>query len=323
MGAHRYSVYGVTLSSEIALPLPSAGDGALAHVQLARASADYFAAAVGPGRFDLEWAGWFQYLPLPDGRSYVRGREMGEVLISADGRHILCCPESSVPTESFYVYLLGQALSFALLMLGFEPLHATAIEVDGQAVALLAESGNGKSTLAAAFVAAGYSVLTDDVLMVHPSGRNFLAYPGPPRLKLFPKVAARLMGQVRDAAPMNRDTTKLVVPLDSGQTCGTAVPLAAIYELQPPRGTPGAQEVTIEPVAGRDAALALVQAAFNQRLVTRDRLTRQFSAAVGLAERVPVRRLAYPRLVSRLPEVVAAVLADVARVAVRQDVCIP
>jgi hypothetical protein len=68
--------------------------------------------------------------------------------------------------------------------------------------------------------------------------------------------------------------------------------------------------VRIDEMTGRDAALVLIGAAFNQRFDTRDRLTRQFEAATRLAECVPVRRLSYPRLLSRLPDVVGAVLAD-------------
>ncbi len=310
MTSHHYTVYGITVASEMALPLPTGGDGSLGSVRLTLASPQEIALIAGTARLDAEWAGWFQYLPLADGRSYLRGWEMGEAVIAADGRHILCAPESAQLTESFFVYLLGQALSFALLKLGFEPLHATAVVIDGQAVALVAESGIGKSTLAASFVAAGCRLLTDDVLMLQTSEGRVLAYPGPQRLKLFPKAAGALGVDLTGAMAMNTQTTKLLVPLAPGRTCVAPVPLAAIYELVPPRGLPGPQPVEVTAVAGRDAALAIVQAAFNQRFVTRARLTRQFAAATSLAERVPVRRLSYPRVLARLPEVVGAVVAD-------------
>ena len=70
--------------------------------------------------------------------------------------------------ESFQVYLLGQALSYALVNAGFEPLHATAIVVNGGAVVLLGSSGFGKSSLAACFLEAGHRLLTDDLLILRP-----------------------------------------------------------------------------------------------------------------------------------------------------------
>ena len=315
-----YSVYGVTLSSEIPLPLPLNGEYTLATITLTTAGEDYFAAEVGTPRHDPEWTSWFQYAPLPDGRSYVRGWEMGEVLVSADGLEIVCRADVGSSPESFHVYLLGQALSFALLKLGFEPLHATAVVIDGMAVALLGESGSGKSTLAASFVTAGFPLLTDDVLMLHDSGNSVLAYPGPARLKLFPNVAARFISDLSGTAKMNNQTAKLLVALGDAQMHDQPTPLVAIYDVEPPPGAPGSIDVRIGMMSGRDAALALVRATFNQRFVNRDRLTRQFSLSITLAERGLVRRLTYPRLLSRLPDVVSAVLDDVAQTRVRRAV---
>src|SRR5204863_102769 len=96
--------------------------------------------------------------------------------------------------ESFQVYLLGQALSFALVKQGLEPLHATVVVVDGQGVAFLGDNGYGKSSLAACFLEGGYRLLTDDLLLLKASGGDVLAYPGPPRIKLFPEVARRFLG---------------------------------------------------------------------------------------------------------------------------------
>jgi hypothetical protein len=313
-----YCVYGLTVDSEIPLALPTDGECSLAAVALRLAEPSYFSREAGTARLDTDWSGWFQYVPLPDGRSWVRGWEMGEFLVSADGREIVCRREPSSAPEAFQVYLLGQALSFSLLKLGFEPLHATAVVVNGGAVALLGESGSGKSTLAACFVGAGHPVLTDDVLMVHETRAGVMAYPGPPRIKLFPKVAGRFVDDLSAAVSMNAQTSKLVVPLGQPHAHDRPVPVDAIYEVVPPQGVPGPQDVRIGSMTGRDAALALVRATFNQRFVNRERLARQFSASTSLAERVPVRTLSYPRLLSRLPEVVAAVVEDVEQVANRR-----
>ena len=70
--------------------------------------------------------------------------------------------------------MLGQALSFALIERGFEPLHGTAVVVDGVAAVFLGGSGCGKSSLAASFLATGHRVLTDDLLIVQPSGDRFM-----------------------------------------------------------------------------------------------------------------------------------------------------
>lgn len=309
-----YRVYGLDIESDIPLSLPEEGDGSLGAVRLREAGPEFFARETGPAREDDDWSGWFQYAALADGRSYVRGWQMGEFLVSADGASLFFRREAEASAAAFQVYLLGQALSFALLKLGYEPLHATALAFDdGRAIAVLGESGTGKSTLAAAFVAAGARMVTDDVLVTREEDGRVRAWPGPTRLKLFPNVAARFERDRSAGVTMNALTRKMVLPLGPSQVCERPVLLAAIYDIAPPAGRPGGGDVRIEPMTGRDAALALVGATFNQRYVTRARLERQFASAIALSQAVPVRRLVYPRVLARLAEVRAAVSADIAQ----------
>ena len=92
--------------------------------------------------------------------------------MSADGRHVAAGHLGNASAESFQSYLLGWVLSFALVKQGYEPLHATAVVVDGKAVAFLGTSGDGKSTLAAAFLHAGHTLLTDDLLLIREIDRR-------------------------------------------------------------------------------------------------------------------------------------------------------
>src|SRR5712691_6556991 len=90
---------------------------------------------------------WPRGVLLADGQTYVRRSDRFEFLISADGRAIAARALGHSPREAFHTYLLGQALSFALIKQGFDPLHATTIAIDGAAVAFLGDSGYGKSSL--------------------------------------------------------------------------------------------------------------------------------------------------------------------------------
>ncbi|MFB3074256.1 MAG: hypothetical protein ACE1Z6_03640, partial [Candidatus Methylomirabilales bacterium] len=109
---------------------------------------------------------WFQHLRLPDGSDYLRWSGLFEFLVSADGRRIACRELECASPESFQTYLIGQVLSFALVKRGIEPLHSTTVVIDGKAVAFLGDSGYGKSSLGAAFLQAGYPLLTDDLLVL-------------------------------------------------------------------------------------------------------------------------------------------------------------
>ena len=77
-------------------------------------------------------------------------------------------------------YLLGPVLGFVLRLRGLTCLHASAVTVDGKAIALLGTNGSGKSTIAAKFAELGYSVLSDDLIPLREQGDQVLAEPGYP-----------------------------------------------------------------------------------------------------------------------------------------------
>ncbi len=259
---------------------------------------------------------WFFRTPLPDGSDYLRWSGLFEFLISADGRRITYHALTHGSRETLQTYLVSQTLSFALIKQGLEPLHATVVLIGEQAVALLGTCGHGKSSLGAAFLQAGSRLLTDDLLVTsHVPGRPnvILAHPGPPRIKLFPKIAARLFGAGRSGAQMNPHTRKMILPLDHHEHCTNAVPLRACYVLQPPITRRSPTRVTIGPLAPRQACLELIANTFNTIITEPARLTRQFAWAAQLANLVPVKSLSYPRRLSHIPAVVAAIHKDLAR----------
>jgi hypothetical protein len=310
---HRYGVYGIRVLSDALLDLPEYSDDHLGCVECVTARPLSFTDALNGATFRSRPGSWYRYAFLEDGSSYVRWDNVGEFLVAADGRRIVCRREEKVSSDSFQTYLLGQALSFALVQQHLEPLHATTVVVDGEAVAFLGSNAFGKSSLAASFLAAGFRLLTDDLLILRDSPRGVLAYPGPPRIKLFSKVASRVLGQAADGPAMNADTDKRILWLGERQSCSRPVVLKTIYAVAAPRDACRTPEVRIDALSPREAFLALVTGTFNRRLVSAERVERQFDVMAGLADRVIVKTLAYPRAINRLPEVRAAVLADLGR----------
>jgi len=73
--------------------------------------------------------------------------------------------------------------------------HSAAVARDGRAVLLLGRSGDGKSTLTATLVRAGWEYVTDEQVTFDPNGERILPYPRPLTLRqgvwhLFPGVTA-------------------------------------------------------------------------------------------------------------------------------------
>jgi hypothetical protein len=310
VSSYQYCVYGVTLRSNIVLALPTDGSGELAQIELRTAPASFFFAAQGESPSVENSGSWYKFSRLRDQSSYVRWDGVGEFLVSASGQQITARPFDEANQESFQVYLLGQALSFALVTCGFEPLHATAIIVNGEAVVFLGESGFGKSSLAASFLAVGYHILTDDLLVLEKFVGGFLAYPGPARIKLFPKLARKFLGSASNGVAMNSGTRKLILPLDRNRSCANPVPLKAIYALVPPRKVFRKQPIRFETLSPRDSFLELLKNTFNYRVVNSDRLERQFNETARVVSAMPVRKVSYARILTQLPAVRDAILAD-------------
>ena len=306
---HRYGVYGISLKSQIPLPLPKKSGDALAEIELRTASADWFVCATRGGEVLESSSSWYEYSRLQDGSSYARWQGVGEFVVPADGRTIVCRQFDVATAESFYVYLLGQALSFALVRQGLEPLHATAIVVEHGAVVFLGDSGLGKSTLAACFLASGHRLLTDDLLVLNETSGRILAYPGPARIKLFPNLARKYMGRAASGVPMNPFTLKTILPLQPEQTCATPVPLRAIYSIAAVDDL-WKSAIRIEALSPREAFLELSKNTFNSRILDTERLERQFTGTGHLVSTTPVRQIFYPRVLARLPVVCKALLRD-------------
>jgi hypothetical protein len=300
--SYRYCVYGIGIVSDTPLTMPRHEHEPLCHVACVRAPASLFARTIQGAVFHPLSDRWQRSAVLDDGSSYLSWDTVGEFLVAPDGRRITCRPAARCSADSFQVYMLGQALSFALVQQHIEPLHATVVVVDGEGVAFLGGSAFGKSTLAASFLEAGHRLLTDDLLVVRETAGDLLAYPGPPRLKLFPAMARRFLGKATGVR-MNADTGKLIVPLDDRQTATRPVPIRAMYVLRPPQDTCRHQNVSIEALSARDAFIELMKCTFNRRLAGAGRAARQFTETVRLIESVPVRRLAYPRQIERLRDI--------------------
>jgi hypothetical protein len=308
-GFRWYAVYGIRLRSRLELSFPPCAAGADYDVEVLTAPPDFFHDAAHSPRLKPTPSGWYKYAELDDGQSYLRWDGLFEFLVDSAGRRIWCGWLGAASLESLQVYLLGHALSFALIRQGYEPLHATAVVVEGRAVAFLGSSGSGKSSLAAAFLADGHRLLTDDLLLIRCMGAVCDAQPGPPRIKLFPAIARRFLGGSAAGVPMNELTKKLVLPLDTRQQSG-GVPLRAVYVLSPPHSARREQKIALAPLSARQTFIELVRHTFNYLLTGPHRLQRQYQQCLQMAAGIPARSITYPRLLRALPAVRDTIIAD-------------
>jgi len=307
---YDYILYGLRLRSRVKLTLAGAPGEGIADIELSPAEPHWMEAKISA--VELDDSDWINIHALPCGWSYVRYDGMFDFLISPSGGCIIYRLLAEVSLESFQTYALGRIFSFALVQKGYEPLHAATVVVNQRAVAFLGASTFGKSSLAACFVTAGYPLLTDDVLRLEEQGDRYIAFPGPPRLKLLPRVARLYLEDVSAGTPINNKSRhpKRVFSLTASQSCATPTPLGAIYAVTAPRKVYRRQRIGVGSLPPVEALVKVLSFTHNHELTGKERLARQFDAARRLIDKVPVRSLSYPRILESLPEVRAAILAD-------------
>ncbi len=300
---HRYQVYGITLVSELHHSLPEepreTSGGVI--VELRVAQPDTFATLADQWPPDPNEC--FRHGILEDGSFYSRWEDCLELLVSPEGKSVLCGNRSNVPLEAFDAYLTNFAVSAALIQQGEEPLHATVVAIGDRAVGLVGPCGSGKSTLAAHLIHSGWDLVTDDMLRLTFESNVALAHPGPCRLKLFKESAERFLksaaccglfnpayGQVCN--PLNE---KLIFQLRDDATVGSARRLSALFYLDQRSQDVGPHEVSMAPLAGQDLFKTILSSTMNTRHDAPARLQRHFRFAERVVRAVPVYRLIYPR----------------------------
>lgn len=243
-----------------------------------------------------------------DGERYRLGvRELATFVIEGRAGTITCRAHPDLPSATLEHLVIDQILPRVLTHRGRLVLHAGCVVAPDGAIAFLGESGSGKSTLCGAFARAGDPIVGDDGIVVrrtHGGGFDVLAtYPG---LRLLPGPLRSLFGDSGATIPMAHDTPKRRMPrAGSGISMAAGpVPLRAVYLLETgPR-------IEIGRVAGPEAFVGIVRSCFPLHLDDEERSRELFERIGALLDRVPVRRLSYPREYARLAEVREALLED-------------
>lgn len=191
--------------------------------------------------------------------------------------------------------ILGLPLLLCFLRRGDLPLHAAAVEVDGSALLLAAPGHFGKTTLAGAFLSAGYRILTEDIACCRMSETPSLL-PGPAMLRVRTPSFDRL--ELPHTRIVSVEPGRVHLALEgAARGDGAPVPLAGVVFLRLADGTG-----TIERVRATAALPDLW--ALSLKLPSDADRARCFAATAELADHVPIWRLERSLRYETLPALV-------------------
>ena len=282
---HRYRAFGLRIASAIELPeLPirPEGDGA-ADVAIQRGAVPPLPPGDGAARFEGNEA---RFAWDAVGRFRVRP---GGVEVDA--------PDASDDLVAFP--LLGPVLAALLHLRGTLVLHASAVATPAGAVVLMGHKGAGKSTTAAALVAAGGALIADDIVALAPEATTPRVWGGAGQLKLDPAAVAIAPDGVRRAdAHVAIPKVRLRLPADPPRATSLAALLVVEREGAGDAGAgdAGGRDLRVEPSPAPLAdVLAFSYAArFGADALSGPARARHLRLCAALVDRPGVGRLRVP-----------------------------
>ncbi|TVQ85976.1 MAG: hypothetical protein EA400_14130 [Chromatiaceae bacterium] len=241
-----------------------------------------------------------------DGGYLLRFPQLADFQVAADARTVTGVPVPEVSEGTTQHLYLNQILPLVLSKLGKLVFHASAVEIGAGAVAFVGESGRGKSTLAASFAVSGCRFLTDDGLVVEPSGEGFAALPSHPSIRLWDDSEAALIPPAARRAPPVHYTTKARFLADENLAfCETPRPLRRVYFL----GDGGSTRLELHRLSPAETLLEWVKHSFLLDIEELPRLASHFDQVAALAKQPIHYRLDYPRRFEDLAAVRQVILA--------------
>jgi hypothetical protein len=181
----------------------------------------------------------------------------GEVVTHIDTRNLRILYETGdgVDLPTLRHFLIDQALPRLLGHGGSLVLHGGCISNGTVCVVLLGETGAGKSTLCASFLNAGWTVMSDDCLLVEAGEVPLVrgAYSG---IRLYPETISSLAMQDYETSPMAvYSDKKRICTDDDVEPC--SLPLKLVVSLKE------GDSISVDRLTGSAAVMELVSGSFS------------------------------------------------------------
>jgi hypothetical protein len=285
---YRYSIYDLTVASELECPLLFSHKKPVdITIRLGAISSSCVPAGLDKG---IHFIGSNKVL--------LNVHDIGKYLIS-DGNDVLIEPDPNANEEMIRLFLLGSALGILLHQRGILPLHGSGIVHKDKAVLFLGASGIGKSTLAETFRRKGYEFLTDDVsALSFPSDASVKVFPAYPKINLTEEAARNFNIPTEGLPEAHPKHKKYSIPVADG-FCPDAKSLARIYILHRARD----KNISLATPSKIAAIPFLTHNTYRKHVIEKMGLQqRHLDQCAHLAKHYPVRLLSRPEDLSRLEE---------------------
>lgn len=218
-------------------------------------------------------------------------------MLIRDGCEVIVQPDPGVSETELSPYINGSILAVLLHQRGLMVLHASAVNIDGQAVAFVGQKGAGKSTFAAHFQNRGHNLLTDDLVPIKFDADGAFAIPGFPRIRLWSDSVISIGVDPQTLPRINSFVNKLSYKCQDSFS-PEAVKLSRIYVLTEN------PSISIEKLDRQEAFIEVARNCYLSRYMqSTGQTAAHFRHCEALVSSTPVYKLKRPHNFSLLSEV--------------------
>jgi len=249
-------------------------------------------------------APWMTFHKLDDGY-LVRIINYADFKIANSGSEVVVHAAPGASKHTVEHLYQNQALPLALSLKKKLVMHGSAVEIEDGAVAFLAQSGHGKSTLAASFSSNGFPFLTDDGLQIDLVADEYVVRSSHPSIRLWDDSRVALT-QIESSSepPVDYSNKAQFLAGDQFRFCTENRPLRYVYFL----GDGSSAGIEIIPVSGKDSIIEMIRHCFLLGVDEHEMLAHNLNQLARLS-RLPIFfRLDYPRCYDILSQVRDAVV---------------
>ena len=195
--------------------------------------------------------------------------------------------------------LLGIAIPLLLNEMDILVLHATAVNMEGNAIAFLGSEGAGKSTTSFAFIKNGYNLISDDVLGVKLNNENIpVVISGFPMIKLWPEVIANA-GENPDSMPKIQSSIEKRFYCVEDNFVNDSIPLKMIFSIQESDNNTSICDMNLQ-----ESTIELVKSTLHAVTFDYIQLSNNLEHCVKIAKKVPIKSLKIKRSLDDLSDLV-------------------
>ncbi|AUT01289.1 hypothetical protein CLI64_13230 [Nostoc sp. CENA543] len=241
-----------------------------------------------------------EYLQVSPQETIVAMKGVG-IFHIINGQEVIVTPAPNADQRLMQLCLSGSAMGISLYQRGFSLLlHASAVAVDDQVICFLGHSGAGKSSAAAAMLARGHKIVSDDIVPVI-LDTTVKVVPGYPQMKMSPEVATTCGYDLASLIYLHPLLGEYAYRREQDFNCKPQR-LHSLYVLV------DSDELVIEQVQRQAAILELITNSYGIRSL-QQAINRQqhLTQCVELLKSVPIYQLKRPRSLPLLSEVASYV----------------